>query len=853
MEEPLFPIVGIGASAGGIEALQSFFRQMPLDCGMAFVIVTHLSPDRHSLLDEVIARFTKMPVKIAEDGVEVQPNEVYVLGEMATVGLENGRLRIEKQDAEKREHKPIDLFFTSLAMDRADYAAGVVLSGGDGDGTLGIKAIKERGGLTIAQVADGTSPRHPSMPQSAIATGLVDFALPVDEMAAQLIDFTRSFDLLNRMSVADQNGGDAGLLAAQKEIYATLRSQIGHDFSGYKKRTFNRRVYRRMQVLQVDTIEGYVNRLRQSSAEASALFHDLLINVTSFFRDADAFHALETTVLPKLFEGRGADDTVRIWVPGCSTGEEVYSIAILVREAMAKLQAVPRVQIFATDIDERSLAIARAARYPAPLVGNVEAGRLARYFTRDGAHYIVAKDVRDICIFSAHSVIKDPPFSRMDMISCRNLLIYFGQEVQAQVIPTFHYALKPNGFLFLGTSENISQFGDLFVAVDKRQRLFRAREDGRSSMRVPFAIDLVNSLVKADGRAARAATGVSLRQGVDDYVMDQFAPPHVVVNADGDVVYYSARTGKYLEAAPGMPSRQILSMARKGLRLDLRTALREAADRRVMVMREHIALEADADRVQMVNLTVAPMPERGEDSLFIIMFNDSGPLVSRDEALLRGRGNDESLVHLERDLREARERLQSMIEEYETALEELKSSNEELVSVNEELQSTNEELEASKEELQSLNEELQTVNIELTTKIDALDRSNNDLRNLFESTQVATVFLDQNLAIRNFTPPVARLFNIRRGDRGRPLADLASRMDYPDLHKDIEKALKSGEAIERRVVSENETFLARFSPYLDSEGRTEGVVATFLDVTSVATSDSDTTPAAVIETIPPSF
>jgi two-component system CheB/CheR fusion protein len=835
MEDSLFPIVGIGASAGGIEALQEFFRPMPVDCGMAFVIVTHLSPDRHSLLDKVVGRFTKMPVKVAVDGMEVERDTVYVLGEMSVIGIENGRLRVDKQDVDNRERKPIDLFFSALAMERADFAAGVMLSGGDGDGTLGIKAIKERGGLTMAQVADGTSPRHSSMPQSAIATGLVDFSVPVETMAAQLLAFAQSFELLNRMAKADEDGGDAGLREAQKAIYATLRNQIGHDFSGYKKRTFNRRVYRRMQVLQMETIEAYVDRLEQDAAETTALFRDLLINVTSFFRDVDAFRALEQIALPKLFEGRGAEDTVRVWIPGCATGEEVYSIAILMREHMLSLRAVPRVQIFATDIDERSLSIARAARYPAPLVGNVAPERLARYFTKDGGHFIVTKDVRDICIFSAHSVIKDPPFSRMDMVSCRNLLIYFGQQIQAQVIPTFHYSLKPNGFLFLGTSENISQFGDLFVAVDKRHRIFRAREDSRSAMRLPFAIDSLQPLLKTEGRGTRTPSSVSLRQAVDDCVMDRFAPPHVVVNGDGDVVHYSSRTGKYLEAAPGMPSRQVLSMARIGLRLDLRAALREAADKRVIVTRERIPIEADSDRVQFVSLTVAPMPERGDGTLFIILFTDDGPTLSRDQAMVRGRGDaDESLVHLEHDLREARERLQSMIEQYETALEELKSSNEELVSVNEELQSTNEELEASKEELQSLNEELQTVNIELTSKVDALDRSNSDLRNLFDSTQVATIFLDQALAIRNFTPSVARLFNIRRSDRGRPLADLASRMDYPDLHDDIRRALDTGDAIERRVAVDNEMFLARLRPYLNSDGRIDGVVATFFDVTSIA-------------------
>ena len=420
------------------------------------------------------------------------------------------------------------------------------------------------------------------------------------------------------------------------------------------------------------------------------------------------------------------------------------------------------------------------------------------------------------------------------MVSCRNLLIYFGPEMQAQVIPTFHYSLRPGGYLFLGTSENISKFDGLFTSVDKRQRLFRANDQAGTGLRVPFSVDHMRPASTQDMRGIRPQSTISLRQAVDDYVMDRFASPHVVVNGDGDVVYYSARTGKYLEAAPGMPSRQLLSMARKGLRLDLRTALRLAAESRDIVVRDHIAVEAAADHVQFVMLTVAAMPERDGIVLFIVLFTDEGPLLSRDEAALRGhQATDDSVILLERDLRETRDRLQSMIEEYETSLEELKSSNEELVSVNEELQSTNEELEASKEELQSLNEELQTVNVELTIKVDALDRSNSDLRNLFESTQVPTIFLDLKLAIRNFTPSASRLFNIREGDQGRPLAELASRMDYADLQDDLARTLKSGDQMERRVAFDNEVFLARLRPYRDTLGRTDGVVATFLDVSSV--------------------
>ena len=832
MDQSLFPIVGIGASAGGIEALEAFFKPMPTKCGMAFVIVTHLNPDRHSVLDTIIGRFTGMTVRTAVDGAVVRPEEVWVIPENATLGITDGRLSVIPAVTEHRERKPIDLFFAALAMDRADYAVGVVLSGGDGDGTLGIKAIKERGGLTLAQISDGQSPRHPDMPQSAIATGLVDFAIPVDEMAGTLIKFLHGFDSFDTLLEQEDESQASDLSKAQKKIYAILRNRIGHDFSGYKTRTFNRRVYRRMQVLQIDSIGNYLARLDQDQSEAASLFRDLLINVTSFFRDPEAFEALERLVIPRLFEGRGAEDTVRIWIPGCSTGEEVFSIAILIREHMSAIRAQTRVQIFATDIDDRSLTIARAARYPAALVGNVDEKRLKRFFHRETGSYVVAKDVRDLCIFSPHSVLKDPPFSRMDMVSCRNLLIYFGAEAQTQVIPTFHYSLNPAGFLFLGTSENISQFGHLFAAIDKKHRLFRARDDGRSAVRLPFVLDSLRSTNGSDLQRGQKSYAAPLRQNVDSFVLDRFAPPHVVVNGDGDVVYYSARTGKYLEAAAGLPSRQILAMARKELRIELRTALREAKESRKPVTRANIAIETQDNRMQIVTVTVSPMPDNGGDPLFIILFVDNGTTLDREQALLRGSGEGD-VGHYEQELRDARERLQSMIEEYETALEELKSSNEELVSVNEELQSTNEELEASKEELQSLNEELQTVNIELTVKVDDLDRANSDLRNLFESTQIATVFLDRNLLIRNFTPQIARLFNILPSDRGRPLSDFASRLDYPTLQEDIQVTLETGETVERRLSLGNELFAARLRPYRSTDLAIDGVIMTFFDVTGL--------------------
>ena len=829
-----FPIAGIGASAGGIEALEGLFRGVPADCGVGFVIVTHLSPHHPSMLHEIVGRFTTMKVHIAQDGMPCRPSEVYVMAENMILGIRGGVLEAHTRP-EQPARKPIDIFFSALAIDQGDYACGIVLSGGDGDGSVGIAAIKERGGLTIAQGGDGSAPRHPSMPTNAIATGLIDFVASVEDMPAILLGYAQSFAMFESDDAAHDG---ATARESQQEIYALLRTQVGHDFSGYKPKTFNRRVHRRMQVLQLSTLDAYIERLKQEPGESTLLFRDLLINVTSFFRDPDAFDALRDQIIPRLFEGKGAEDTLRVWIPGCATGEEVFSIAILMREHMDSLRGVPRVQLFATDIDEQALAIARSARYPESLLETVSSERRSRFFTQDGAHCVLIKEIRDLCIFSPHSVIRDPPFSRMDLVSCRNLLIYFGQDVQAQVIPTFHYALRPDGFLFLGTSENISQFGELFTAIDKKHRLFKARSDGGMTSPVPFIIKEMHTSLRADLGRGKSLGGHPSRANVESFVVERFAPPHVIVNRDGEIVYYSPRTGKYLEAAPGVPSRQLLATARKGLRLDLRTALREASETRRLVTRPPIDVDSEDGRVQMVSVTVDLMPQRnGDGPLFIVVFNDSGPSLSRDEASARALGlPDDNAVRMEQELRDARERLQAMLEEYETALEELKSSNEELVSVNEELQSTNEELEASKEELQSLNEELHTVNAELTVKIDALDRSNTDLNHLFESTQIATVFLDNGLTIRNFTPPMSRLFNIVPTDRGRLLSDFSSKLAYPDLDQDIRQVEATGKPIEKRVdlIHGKERFLARIRAYFDSDGVIEGVICTFFDVTSLA-------------------
>jgi two-component system CheB/CheR fusion protein len=539
--------------------------------------------------------------------------------------------------------------------------------------------------------------------------------------------------------------------------------------------------------------------------------------------------------LPKLFEGDSVSDAVRVWVPGCATGEEAYSLAILLREHISGLTSPPKVQVFATDIDEAALNVARAARYPRAMLEHLSDERLKRFFRPEAASCVLNKEVRDMCIFSAHSVIRDPPFSRMDLVSCRNLLIYFNTELQDNVLPVFHYALKSDGYLFLGPAESVSRHSDLFSAVDKKHGVYQRRSVMNTNVRIP------SWFAKNSGHAQEAATEITVRRDqrlwrqIEARVMESFAPAHIVVGTEGDIVYYSSRTGKYLEPQMGSPSRQLLAMVRKGLRLDLRAALREAAETQKVIVRDRIDVELD-DRVQQIRLTVQPMIEPDQEPLYLVVFADLGPPIGHEEATLhRPPGAPGDVSSLEEELKETRDRLQSTIEEYETALEELKSGNEELVSVNEELQSTNEELETSKEELQSVNEELNTVNQELASKVDELHQSNADLRNLFDSTQIATVFLDRFMVIRSYTPAVRSIFNLISGDRGRPITDIAHQLEGVDLRSDVQKVLDERKPLERSVRSgDGDTYyLMRILPYRTVDDAIDGVLITFVNVSEV--------------------
>lgn len=792
--------------------------------GAAFVVVTHLARDRESMLPEILGRLTKMPVAHIVSEQVIEPDHVYLLPPDRFLRLIGDRLVLEER---AQQHNPIDVFFVSLAAEAGDRAVGVVLSGTGADGAIGIKAVRGAGGFTIAE--DAATPAYADMPNAAIATGFVDCALAIDAIPDRLAGYIREYA---RLRQGQGLGAPEKIAALKTRLCAVLQKRTNHDFIGYKDKTFLRRVERRMQVRQFASLADYVDFVETDSEEANLLLGDLLIGVTNFFRDTEAFQALADQVIPRLFDGKGSGDAVRVWVPGCATGEEAYSIAVLLREAQEKLQSPVRLQVFATDVDERALVVARAGRYPDRLMSEVAPERLRRFFIGDGATYAVTKELRDICLFSSHSLIRDPPFSQIDLISCRNLLIYFNSELQQQVIPLFHYSLKSGGYLFLGASENLAQHADLFVPVDKKERVFRRRD--LIGHRPRFFPILLKSPIQRASRGDVLPPSIrSQFARIEGRVLEKYAPAHVVINREWDIVHFSARTGKYIEQPVGIPSRNVLEITRPGLRPLLRAALHEAAETGHATQRAGALLELDSG-VQMVDIAVEPLADEGREPLWLVVFSDVGVVRKPESAaeLATEPANRSEIAHLENELQQTRERLQIIIEEYETSVEELKSANEELLSVNEELQSTNEELETSKEELQSVNEELHAVNSELAAKVDELDRANNDLRNLFDSTRIATIFLDRDLMVRSFTPAVSEIFKLIPSDRGRSLLDFATFINCDDLTADIHHAIATAEPIEKSVDRRDGSahYLMRILPYRRSDTSVDGVVITFVNV-----------------------
>ena len=730
--EAAFPIVGIGASAGGLAAFEAFFSALPGGSGMAFVIVQHLAPDHKSILTDLIGRYTKMRVVEVEDGMVVRPNCAYIIPPNRDMAILHGTLNLLEFTAPRGQRMPVDFFFRSLAQDQHARAIGIVLSGTGSDGTQGVRAIKGEGGMVMAQDFDTT--QYDGMPRSAVATGMVDYVLPPAEMPERLINYVNHAFGKDRAEAAPVSRiGDA-----LKKIFVLLRAQTGHDFSQYKLSTVRRRVERRMAVHQIDDVGDYARYLQQNAIEVDALFRDLLIGVTSFFRDPEAFKALQDEVIVRLLSGKPAGASIRVWVPACSTGEEAYSIAILLQERMDALKSSFKLTVFGTDIDNLAIEQARAGVYPAGIAADVSPERLRRYFSEEPGDglFRVNKLIRDMLVFSVQDVIKDPPFSKIDLISCRNLLIYMGPDLHDKLIPLFHYALNPGGYLFLGTSESIGEHRELFTALDRTAKLFQ-RKDVVTAHRLPLSqllpLPALNgSAVATAPRKAVREAGAKLRELAERTLLRQFAPAGALVNDRGDIFYLHGRTGEYLEPAAGEADLNILKMAREGLRPGLTIALRKAAAGDDAMFVSGLRVKTNGAHAS-VNLRVQPLTaDAAEPRLYLVTLEPSaeapakpGPrAAARARAPLRAKGKAQQvapkIASLEQALRDKEEYLQSVVEELETTNEELKSANEEMQSINEEMQSANEELETSREELQSVNEELATVNAELQGKVSEL-------------------------------------------------------------------------------------------------------------------------------------
>jgi two-component system CheB/CheR fusion protein len=856
VDAPRFPVIGIGASAGGLAAIEAFFSGMPndIDPGMAFVLVQHLDPDHKSLLTELIQRRTRMPVFEVVDGVVVQANCVYIIPPNRDMAFLNGTLQLLEPAAPRGHRLPIDFLFASLASDQQERAIGVVLSGTGSDGTQGVREIKAEGGMVMVQ--SPASAEFDGMPQSALATGLVDFELPPAEMAVQLMAY-----VAHALGRPPRPASELSALGGNvlKKIFVLLRAQTGHDFSQYKPSTIHRRIERRMAVHQIESMAGYVKYLQQTPAEVQALFNDLLIGVTHFFRDTEAFAALEEKVIPLLFEGKAVGSAVRVWCTGCSTGEEAYSIAILLQERVEWLKASYKVQVFATDIDGRAIAVARAGVYPASIADYVTPERLARFFTLepDGGAYRIHKGIRDLLVFSEQDVIKDPPFSKLDLISCRNLLIYLGAELQKKLISLFHYALQPGGILFLGSSESAGEQGDLFVVQERKAKIYRRKEDFQGAQRAALGRFLPPLMDKQMLQLPTTDTPphpakLSLRELTEQTLLQQLALAAALVNSQGDILYLHGRAGTYLEPAPGEASiNNILKMAREGLRRDLTVSLHKAAASRETVRVPDVRVKTNGHFTQ-VDLSVCPVlagPAAALASPLFLVVLEQAPgnpsaIVPPSflPAISEAAGNDKlqadaraQIAELHDELQAKEEYLRAINEELETANDELKSSNEEMQSVNEELQSTNEELETSKEEMQSINEELSTVNTELQTKVGDLSRANNDMNNLLAGTGIATIFVDYNLRILRFTPSASQIINLISSDVGRPVSHIVSNLvGYNSLVADMQEVLKTLIPRETEVqTTDGKSYTLRILPYRTLDNVIEGAVVTFVDVTEV--------------------
>ena len=817
-------VVGIGASAGGLEAFEQFFRAMPTDSGMAFVLVTHLDPNHDSLLTEILQRATAIPVTTVLDQVQVEANHVYVIPPNRDLAIFHGKLQLSIPEVPHATRMPIDAFLRSLAEDQGEKAIGIILSGTGTDGTLGLRAIIGAGGISVVQ--EPTSAKYDGMPSSAIQAGYATHILPVEKMPAVLISGTRMQGRRHETPTAP------AVASGITRILMQLRVATGHDFALYKKSTITRRIERRMAQHDIENSEDYVRYLKENSDEVHLLFKELLINVTSFFRDAEAFTVLQKDILPELCKDKPDDYVFRVWVAGCATGEEAYSIAILLREWMDENHREFKVQIYSTDLDDDAIAIARAGLYPPNIATDIEPERLRRFFSKEDAGFRVKKNIREMVVFAVQNVIKDPPFTKLDLLTCRNLMIYLEPELQNRLIPAFHYSLKPGGVLFLSPSESIGNHVDLFSPANRKWKFYRASHTGatsRAMMTSPITWAAVTGN-KAPEEAMKKTKETNFSELTRRILLQCFAPASVVTDLKGEILYIHGDTGRYLRPAPGQASLNVIEMAREGLELELRAAIHPASSEGITILNKEIQVKTNGG-FSTVSLSVRPLPgPEGSQNLLLISFQDVADAKPKRKSAAKpveiGR-----IEALERELAYTKENLQATIEEQQASNEELKSSNEESQSTNEELQSTNEELETSKEELQSLNEELITVNAEFQSKIEQLTGMQNDMKNLLDNTNVGTIFLDEHMIIRRFTREATNIYRLAPSDVGRPLADIKANIEGEELLAKAQSVLETLIPFEQEVHTHNGAwYLVRIQPYRTLDNVIEGVVLTFTDI-----------------------
>ncbi|MDR5879813.1 CheR family methyltransferase [Caballeronia sp. LZ032] len=849
--EPLqFAVVGMGASAGGIEALLNFFDNAPAEMDMAFVVIVHLPADHMSFADEVLQRVTDMPVRQVTGPTTIEKNHIYINAPGRHVEMTGTSLQSVDRAGKETSPTTIDHFFATLASEHGTRSVGIVLSGAGSDGAAGLSRIKESGGMTVAQKPEDA--HFAEMPQHAISTRQVDFILPAAEMPEKLLDLWTNAKKIHLPSV---EGGElaekeispvvVGAERALSDVLMQLRVRTGHDFRHYKRATILRRIERRMQVNGLRDIGEYREHLRAHPDETTALLADMLIGVTQFFRDRDAFDALRRDVMPHLLDVNKSEAQIRVWVPGCSTGEEAYSLAIMLAQAREIAGFEATYQIFATDIDEPAIAQARSGSYLGSIASDVPNDLLRRYFKQEGGRYQIVKSVRERILFAAHSLLRDPPFSHLDLISCRNVLIYLDRAVQRQVLELFHFALRAGGYLFLGTAESADTADDLFTIVDKKSRIYRARTVlNRVKPPVAFpSLGLSNVMPRED--LAAVATQSSLSSGPEtperrsfsfaalhQRVLEEYAPPSVVVDRDSNIVHLSTTAGRFLRHGGGELSSNIMALVLPELRLDLRTTLFRAHQTGGSVEARRVKLLQEG-RTVWVNMTVRPFHDTGVNADFFLVLFDEVQEHMADGGLPEGRGQDPLLMQLERELQHTREQLATTIEQHETTVEELKASNEELQAINEELRSATEELESSKEELQSVNEELTTVNAELQARVEDTAKANDDLQNIIASTEIATVFVDKQIRVKRFTTSATRVFKLIDVDVGRSLFDITHSLRYSSLADDVKQAFETLKLIEREVESsDGKWYLMRLLPYRTADDRIDGAVLTLIDITA---------------------